>query len=218
MASELNGAERFTELQIFARQQDNSTWGNLEWSICHTSLSQLTTDFNDNYDGNTPLRVYYKQKHLFKFAANQWTGFPFDTAFVYDGTSNLVLETRFNEKGEVQNGWGTWRAEKRTIDGSYTDTKGDYIGGNAVTTFRLIYDATGVKVPVANKKQAGLTHYFDPCGSSVGIKFTLQHAADVNLKVYDVCGTLIRELMHERKDTGTCLLKWDTGNRTVSAD
>ncbi len=214
LASELDGAKNIIELQMYGDKKDVSTWGNLEWTLCQTSLSQLTTNFNDNYDGNIPLLVYYRQKHTFNTGANQWPGFPFDTAFVYDGRSNLILETRWNEKGAEQNGWGTWKnAEKRCVFGAYTDETGMHLPGGSMTVFRLIYDATDVEVPTAIEKQNGLTLYFDPSGSTVRIHFFVsQHTADVKVKVYDAHGTLIRALIHEKKETGACFVNWNTRN------
>lgn len=212
LASELDGARTFTELQIYGAQKDDSEWGNMEWSLCHTSLSQLTTTFNDNYDGNSPKRVYYRKKHAFKSDGGQWMGFPFDTAFVYDGRSNLLLETRYNERGDIQNGWATWKTEKRTIEGTYNAEKGNYFFNGPIPVFRLIYGATTIETPAIVKKQTGLTHCFDPCDNSVNIQFTMSHNANVRLKVFDVCGTLIRKLLHEKKDAGISLVKWNSRN------
>jgi hypothetical protein len=52
----------------------------------------LTDTYADNYDGKTPVQVFYRENcHI---AANpyQWFGFQFDRPFAYNGADNLLFE------------------------------------------------------------------------------------------------------------------------------
>jgi hypothetical protein len=59
---------------------------------CHTSKTAVTDTYADNYDGNTPAQVFYRDTCRIAAAAYQWFGFQFDTPFSYNGTDNLLFE------------------------------------------------------------------------------------------------------------------------------
>ncbi|MEE8640427.1 MAG: hypothetical protein V3T41_08455 [bacterium] len=59
---------------------------------CHTSLTTLTDTYTKNYDGKTPVQVYYRDPARIAATPFQWFGFTFDKAFAYNGTDNLLFE------------------------------------------------------------------------------------------------------------------------------
>jgi hypothetical protein len=58
----------------------------------HTSLDQLTISFENNYDGNTPELVYYRDVLDVSWDYLAWNLQMFDAAFEYNGTENLLIE------------------------------------------------------------------------------------------------------------------------------
>ena len=61
--------------------------------LCHTTVSNVTTNYNNNYGGNTPTWVYHATSHVAGTgAALQWDTINFQTNFNYNGTSNLLVE------------------------------------------------------------------------------------------------------------------------------
>jgi hypothetical protein len=62
------------------------------FKCCHTSKTALTDTYADNYDGNTPIQVYYRETCRIAATAYQWFGFEFDKPFTYNGADNLIFE------------------------------------------------------------------------------------------------------------------------------
>jgi len=78
------------------------TYKDFRIKLCHTSLSALTNTFQTNYGGNTPVRVFYRSSHYVNPPAESWFGWPFDTAFAYNGTHNFIIEVWWEEdEGEA---------------------------------------------------------------------------------------------------------------------
>jgi len=55
-------------------------------------LSQLTTVFADNYDGNTPETVHSVASLDLDWTNGTWHDLLFDTPFLYNGMDNLIIE------------------------------------------------------------------------------------------------------------------------------
>jgi len=88
--------------------------------LCHTSRTALTQIYADNYAGNTPVRVFYRNPVNFNPKLNDWFGFTFDTPFDYDGQGNLIVEV-----------WWVGAGNEAT---AYTDWGRDFLG-RAVVSF-----------------------------------------------------------------------------------
>lgn len=210
---------QLTDVQISCSGSFKGTYNNVDWHLCHTSLTQLSKNFNDNYDGNTPLCVYSVPSHTFN--SNPWERFPFDTAFVYDGTRNLIVESRYKgySSGTKSFMCAMWGADKRSVDGGYSSTSGDYVGN--MPKYRFSYDATGAEVnPVAGNRYALLSSYPNPFRNSTSVRFTVSQSSDVRVGIYDLAGILVRNLMRGRKEAGAHNVKWygvNNGGRKVPA-
>ena len=59
---------------------------------CHTSKTALTDTYANNYDGKTPVQVFYRESYRIAATPYQWFGIPFDAPFAYNGTDNLLFE------------------------------------------------------------------------------------------------------------------------------
>jgi hypothetical protein len=91
----------------------------LEMRLCHTPLGALTTNFNQNYGGNTPVLVATANPFTINGRKDQWFGLDCAPAFDYNGVDNLIIEVR-------------WRNQQLT-------TKVEVWAYNAATNRLLIY-------------------------------------------------------------------------------
>ncbi len=68
--------------------------------LCHTPLSELTENFNDNYSGNTP-ELVAQADPLNITCDDGWWSVPGFSSFEYNGTDNLIIEIRWQDDNEV---------------------------------------------------------------------------------------------------------------------
>ena len=87
--------------------------------LCHTSRSALTEKYADNYAGNTPARVFYRDPVNFDPKHTDWFGFTFDAPFNYNGRDNLLVEV--------------WWAGVENEANAYTDWGRDFLGRTVVS-------------------------------------------------------------------------------------
>lgn len=86
---------------------DNALFYYFELYFCHTSLDELTENFSDNYDGNTPILVSEADPLNITLAEDGWFSFPDPVPFEYDGENNLIVELRWMEdNGSDVYNWG----------------------------------------------------------------------------------------------------------------
>jgi hypothetical protein len=72
-----------------------------EMKLCHTSLSELGTNFESNYDGNTAIIVATGAPLTIPNTSDFWYSVPDMTSFSYNGTDNLIIETRWSSSNGV---------------------------------------------------------------------------------------------------------------------
>jgi hypothetical protein len=100
----------------------------LELKLCHTPLAELTTNFNANYGGNTPVLVATANPFTINGRRDEWFGLDCAPAFDYNGVDNLVVEIRWRNqqlttKVEV---WAyTASGNRLLIYKDYNATQGD---------------------------------------------------------------------------------------------
>ena len=70
----------------------------LEMKLCHTPLGALTTNFNQNYGGNTPVLVATANPFTINGKKDQWFGLDCAPAFDYNGVDNLIIEVRWRNQ------------------------------------------------------------------------------------------------------------------------
>lgn len=215
MASELKRAKKLTELQLKAAVDDASSWGGVDWYVCPTSLSELTDNFNNNYDGNTPVCFYSVPVHTFNVKANEWTGFQFDTPFDYDGVSNLIFETRVKSAPTNSNiSFGCKRVanNKVIIEGPYNSQSGSY--SPFVQAYRLYYDATeSTEEPFVIINKFTLSNYPNPFNSVTAIKYHLLNTSHVILTIYDQTGKAVKTPINELQSAGWKTSSWNGRNQ-----
>ncbi len=77
------------------------TYHNFKLLVCHTSLSQLTYNFEANYGGNTPVEVYSRSQEKIHAERGAWFGWAFDADFNYDGQNNLIVEVYWKDSDRL---------------------------------------------------------------------------------------------------------------------
>ena len=96
LGSEVNRTGRITKVSLMSANMTRGTYNSFEIRICPTSRDTLETNFNNNYDGATPTRVYQRatQSYGSRDSINYWTDFEFDTGYDYTG-GNFIIEFVF---------------------------------------------------------------------------------------------------------------------------
>lgn len=116
-----------------------------EMKLCHTPLSELTTNFSRNYDGNTPTLVAALHPYTINAKKDEWFGVACTKSFVYNNRDNLIVEVRWRNqtlttKIEV---WGYVAGSNRLlIHKEYNATEGQL----SPKTDRLRITFSGVPV------------------------------------------------------------------------
>jgi hypothetical protein len=85
----------------------NVEFNDLELRMCHTSFEELTANFSDNYDNNTPVLVATADPLTVNVGLDDWFGFDLSPQFDYDGGNNLIVEIRWQNQtmGDKVNTW-----------------------------------------------------------------------------------------------------------------
>ncbi len=68
------------------------TFSKCDILLCHTKLRAVTSTYNNNYGGNTPVNVYSGTFVLPASSANQWMTIVEPKNFTYNNTDSLLIE------------------------------------------------------------------------------------------------------------------------------
>ena len=99
LKSELNFGAPITRVEY--QSYDTYAAGNFyefEMRLCHTPLSELTTNFSQNYGGKTPVLVARASPFTINGVKDQWLAVKFTTAFEYNNRDNLIVELRWRNQ------------------------------------------------------------------------------------------------------------------------
>ena len=116
----------------------NQSWSDFKIHVVHTDITSMSTNYTDNYSGNTPELAYSIGTMTMSTVKEEWFGWEFDPPIHYDGTSNLIFElTYVDPKGSisVKIGNGTNRCLFATEVNAPT---GDFLGNDQA--MRIYYD------------------------------------------------------------------------------
>jgi hypothetical protein len=90
----INYAGAVNEFELQKSTAATSTYAGAKFYLCHTGLSALTTNFQNNYGGNTPALV----ASFSSYNLPPRSGFypvPMATTFAYNNVDNLILEITY---------------------------------------------------------------------------------------------------------------------------
>jgi hypothetical protein len=213
--SDINLAGQIIKFAVMPQSISNPTYNNLRLYLCHTSrTNNLSTIFDENYDGNTPQLMFDSASYTFNVSAGQWLEFPAN--FDYDNVNNLLAEIRWRgSSGQNTYIWrcgttgtGTFRVFFLGSDSSATGSA-DYVQYYVKLT---IVTATGVEEVVIGEKPAvpELTVRPNPVRSGREIRIALTDMPEdqvSELQLYGMDGRLVRCLAVDRTMTAAWDLK-----------
>lgn len=108
----------------------NGTFYDYHVYLCHTTVDELSKDFNKNYDGNTPKEVAAHDEYTIGvFGGYGWWPLGFQRRFNYDNADNLLLEITWEgDTGEaVDNSHWAYGGQRRGLHSdSATGEEGEY--------------------------------------------------------------------------------------------
>jgi len=215
LQSEINLAGQIIKFAFMPQDIANPTYNNLRFYFCHTNRSNdISTIFDDNYDGNTPELMFDSASCTFSVSAGQWLEFPVN--FDYNNVNNLLFELRWRDCSDQNTyiwrygtpGTGTFRVYFCGSDSAATGY-GDYARYYVKLT---IVTATGVEEAVVGEKPgvSELTVRPNPVrsGREIRIAFTdMPEDPTSELQLYGMDGRLVRCLAVDRTMTAVWDLK-----------
>lgn len=85
------------ELYATHASQATGRFMNASILLCETGVPSLSTSFEANYGGASPVTVFALDTLSIRWegSAPGWNGFDLDTPFEYSGTNNLIVEFRY---------------------------------------------------------------------------------------------------------------------------
>jgi hypothetical protein len=144
--SEISQAGDIVAIGIYSSADAPAEYYHVTVSCCHTPLTDLTTNFSDNYGGKSPQILLQAETLLVGTGASQ-TWYYFPGTFSYNDTDNLIVEITWRGDAGVterfyRNGMSSFY--RRCIAYSDTASSGtrDTVMGNYI---RLGFLQTGVE-------------------------------------------------------------------------
>ena len=89
-------AGTINEFELEKSNAYTCTVTNAKFYLCHTKLTTLTTNFSNNYSGNTPVLVASSASYVVPAKAGFYP-IPMTTTFTYNTTDNLILEITYEK-------------------------------------------------------------------------------------------------------------------------
>jgi len=90
----INYAGTVNEFELQKSSAGTGTFTDAKFYLCHTSLTGLTTNFRDNYAGNTPALVASFPSYVLPLPSGFYP-VPMATTFSYNNTDSLILEITY---------------------------------------------------------------------------------------------------------------------------
>ncbi len=116
-----------------------------EARLCHTPRTEVTTNFNQNYGGNTPVLVASADPYVINTTPDKWFGIDCSPAFPYNNQDSLIIEVRWRNQ-QLGVGVDVWSyvagANVLLIAKDYNATEGTV--GTKVNRFRITFSGAGV--------------------------------------------------------------------------
>jgi len=144
--SQLHFAGPITKVEYQASAAaSNALFYEFELRLCYTSLNELTTNFNANYDGHTPVLVATGNPLVVNATAGDWFTLNCSPSFAYDNAHNLIIEARWRNPagGTEVDVWGyDCGANRILVYKEYNAETGDL--STKVDRFRITWSDAGV--------------------------------------------------------------------------
>ncbi len=179
-------------------------------SHCSASRTSLSTNFNDNYDGFTPTRVYrVGNKEITGAGTGNWLEFDIENTFTYNNINNLILEVRWEgSSGSTPNTYAATSTDHQLWAwGSENDTTGTVYDYQHSMKFDIITEQNNFNISVSSD---GGTTWDDATSNGGTVQFTnpgtqLQFKAEFYLRNHDYSPVLHSVTLTVPADTTTLL-------------
>ena len=198
-------------------QYNFGTFYNAEILVCPTSLSQLFTNYNDNYQGNSPQTVFSTELLELNWTNNEWHGIIFDTPYQYNGLDNLIFEFRWqgdNSNAVYVKGWYP-TGGNRVLDGfslsNPIGTLRSYMNSIRIYYTPLAIDETSLS---GLNKEFNYLNHPNPFSEYTTISYHLTKSSDIEIQIYNSTGKLIKTLVAEKQSAGIHSVKWTGEDQT----
>ena len=135
--AKINYAGTINEFELQKHRPRTCTVSNVKFYLCHTNLAALTTNFKDNYGGNTPVLVASYATYVVPAKAGFYP-IPMTKIFAYNNKDNLILEITYEKAtGTICNLLFGWLSSHRCYGYSPTAETGetDNVGYNGRISF-----------------------------------------------------------------------------------
>ncbi|MEO0129940.1 MAG: hypothetical protein ABIL02_06850 [candidate division WOR-3 bacterium] len=194
LQTEINTPGKIIKFAFQPSDNNVGIYNNFRFYLCHTTVAQLTTVFDDNYAGNTPQLQIDSSSFTVGGSANNWLEWPVN--FEYDNTSNLLVEIRWNGDNGV--GVPMWRTNETISRRVYNMTSDNASTGTTQNTgnyVKLTIDrGTGIEEIVIGTEKIEKQLVVIPNLVRKGSRVLIECAIPTQLKVYDAAGKLIQTL------------------------
>jgi len=134
-------------IELFSTHSSQATgiFCNVEFLLCETGVSSLSTSFDANYGGGEPVTVFQVDTLSIDWTHSSpgWNGFDLDTPFSYSGSENLIVEFRYlGHNGKTVNARAAMLpSADRCLSGGFpTSTTGTLM--SFLTCMRIHFDAS----------------------------------------------------------------------------
>jgi hypothetical protein len=189
---------------------------NFEILVCPTPLSQLTENYDNNYEGNTPQVIFSAETLDLNWINNEWHGFVFGTPFSYNGTDNLIFEFRWqgdNSNAVYVKGWYP-PGGNRILDG-YSLTSPTGALREYMNLLRIYYTPVNIDEDLASPviERCLIMNYQNPFHDNTIISYQLPQSSHVTISIYDATGKLINTLINQNEEKGYHSVKWNGKDR-----
>ena len=219
LTDELAGLSSIEEVRLLcgSAQYNFGTFYNAAILVCPTSLSQLTTNYNDNYQSNTPQIVFSAETLELNWTNNEWHGFIFDYSYQYNGSDNLIFEFRWqgdNSNAVYVKGWYP-PSGNRVLDGfSLSNPIGTL--RTYMNSIRIYYTPLTIdETPLPRlTKQTIFWNQPNLFSKYTTISYHLPKGSDVEIHIYNSAGKLIKTMKVQKQAVGFHSVKWPGEDQT----
>lgn len=193
LQNEINHSGHIIAFGLSSTSDQPSYFYNVKVMLCHTSVAQLYTEFNDNYAGNTPVIILEKDSLLVGTGQNQaWYYFP--ASFDYNNIDNLLLEITWRgDAGRTVRFWrnpnGTLRrcfATSDTAKSGSIDNVNAYYANIGFVETGVVEGPSIIKPTITIEPSIGEGPFH--------IKYSGRDLGNGRVEILDICGRLIKRL------------------------